>query len=330
MELSQILQALTSAYGPSGDETEVRQKITEFVQPYVDEVATDVMGNLVAHKKGRGAKVMLCAHMDTVGFIVTHIETDGFLRVGRLGGVDPKETAFAPVRFKNGTRGVILPEGNAEFDHLTIDNCFIDIGAKTAEEAKVLVEVGDTAVYDGSCHVQGSRVFSPYLDNRISCAVLLKTLEGLTDSPNDLYFVFSTQEELGMRGAKTAAFAIAPDVALVVDVTGAYNFPGTAKKGSAQLGKGAAIKVMDTSVICHPELMAKLTRLAQENDIPAQQDVLTKGGTDGGPISQSGLGVKTGGVSIPCRHIHAPTEVIELSDADACVRLIATFAKSPA
>lgn len=328
MELVQILQTLIPAYGPSGDEADVRQKITDFVQPYVDEITTDVMGNLIAHKKGSGAKVMLCAHMDTVGFIVTHIEQDGFLRVGRLGGVIPKEAAFAPVRFKNGTCGVFLPGGNAEFDNLTIDNCFIDIGAKTTREAQALVKVGDTAVYDGNCRIQGSRIFSPYLDNRISCAVLLKTIEGFAESPNDLYFVFSTQEELGMRGAKSAAFGIAPDVALVVDVTGAYNFPGAAKKGSAQLGKGAAIKVMDTSVICHPDLVTKLTQLAQENDIPAQQDVLTKGGTDGGPISQSGLGVKTGGVSIPCQHIHAPTEIIDLSDADACVRLITAFVKS--
>ncbi len=266
--------------------------------------------------------------MDSIGFIVTHIEKEGFLRVGRLGGVSPKEAAYTAVRLKNGLRGSFVPEEKADFGKLKLDECYVDIGAEDETAAKALVQIGDTAVYDGAAVQSGGRVISPYLDNRISCAVLLQVLEQAGDSPNDLYFVFSVQEEVGLRGAKTAAWAIEPDYALAVDVTDVDDTPGSQRSGTVQLGKGAAVKVMDSSVICHPAMVEHLTSLADRAGIPVQRDIMRGGGTDAGAIHTTRLGVLTGGVSVPCRYIHTPVESADLGDTEACIRLLGAFVRS--
>ena len=328
MELLEILEALNQTHGPSGDEGGVREKITELARPYADEMFTDTLGNLIVHKKGDGPRVMLAAHMDSIGFIVTHIEKEGFLRVGRLGGIAPKEAAYSAVRFKNGVRGVFVPEEKAEFGRLKLDECFLDIGAKDEADAKKLVQVGDTCVYDGPVRVQGSRVTAPYLDDRIACAVLLCALERIEKPACDLYLVFTVQEEVGLRGARTAAWWAEPDVGIAVDVTDVDDTPGSEKSGTAQLGRGAAVKVMDSSVICHPEVVARLEELARREGIPVQRDILRTGGTDAGAIHTTRLGVKAGGISIPCRYIHTPAETADLQDAKACVRLVTAFVQA--
>lgn len=328
MELFELVKLLNSAHGPSGDEGNVRELIASYAASYADEITSDTMGNLIVRKKGSGPKVMFAAHMDSIGFIVTHIEKEGYLRVGRLGGITPKDVTYIPVRFKNGVKGVLAPEEKADFGKLKLDDCYIDIGAKDEEEAKKLVRVGDTAVYDTAVIWQGDKVVSPYLDNRISCAILLKALEQLSDTENDVYFVFTTQEEVGLRGAKTAAWAIDPDYGIAVDVTDVDDTPGSEKYGTVQLGKGAAIKVMDSSVICHPAVVEKLSELAQASNIPAQRDVLRAGGTDAGVIHVTRSGVLTGGISVPCRYIHTPVEMADLKDAVACVDLVSAFAKA--
>jgi len=328
MELFELVKLLNSAHGPSGDEGNVRELIASYAAPYADEITCDTMGNLIVRKKGDGPKVMFAAHMDSIGFIVTHIEKEGYLRVGRLGGITPKDVAYTPVRFKNGVKGVLVPEEKADFGKLKLDDCYIDIGAKDEDEAKKLVRVGDTVVYDTSSIQQGDKVISPYLDNRISCAILLKALEKLSESKNDVYFVFTTQEEVGLRGAKTAAWAIDPDYGIAVDVTDVDDTPGSEKYGTVQLGKGAAIKIMDSSVICHPTVVEKLSELAQTGDIPVQRDVLRAGGTDAGVIHVTRSGVLTGGISVPCRYIHTPVEMADLSDTTACVDLVAAFAQA--
>ena len=329
MELFERIQKLNAAHGPSGDEGGIRAVIEEMAAPYADEVTTDTMGNLIVHKAGQGSKVLFAAHMDSIGFIVTHIEEEGFLRVGKLGGISPKEAVYTPVRFKNGTRGCFVPEEKAEFGKLKLDECFLDIGAKNEAEAKKLARVGDTAVYDTPMFHSGENVTSPYLDNRISCAILLEALERIQDSPNDLYFVFTVQEEVGLRGSKTAAWAIQPDYAVAVDVTDVDDTPGSEKSGTVQLGKGAAIKVMDSSVICHPAMVELLDQSAREGNIPVQRDILRAGGTDAGAIHTTGAGVLTGGISVPCRYIHTPVETTSLEDCEACVRLTVAFAQRP-
>ncbi len=328
MELFELIQTLSSAHGPSGDEADIRNILSELASPMADEVAWDTMGNLIVHRKGPGSKVMLAAHMDSIGFIVTHIEKEGFLRMGKLGGISPKEAVYTPIRFKNGVRGVVVPEEKADFGKLKLDECYIDIGARDEEQAKKLVQVGDTAVYDSPCFLQDSRVISPYLDNRISCAVLLAVLERIQTSANDLYFVFTSQEEVGLRGAKTAAWAVDPDWAIAVDVTDVDDTPGSERSGTVQLGKGAAVKVMDSSIICHPEVVAKLEGLAQVQGISVQRDIMRGGGTDAGAIHTTRLGVKTGGISVPCRYIHTPVEMADLGDAEACIKLVEAFAQT--
>ena len=327
MELFEYMQRLNAAHGPAGDEAGICEVIMELAKPYADEMTVDTLGNLIVRKKGSGPKVMFAAHMDSIGFIVTHIEKEGFLRVGRVGGIRPQEIAFTPVRFKNGTKGVIVPEEKAEFGKLKLDECYIDIGAKNEEEAKALVRVGDTAVYDTAVNCLGDKVVSPYMDNRVSCAVLLAALEQMpAECPNDVYFVFTVQEEVGIRGAKTAAYAVDPDFGVAVDVTDVDDTPGSDKNGTVRLGKGAAIKVMDSSVICHPDVVSAMDALAQEKGIPAQKDILRAGGTDAGSIHVSRMGVRTGGISVPCRYIHSPVEITDVADFKACVDLAVAYA----
>lgn len=328
MELFDLIQTLVGAHGPSGDEGEIRETISRLAAPFADEITTDAMGNLIVHKKGSGPRVMFAAHMDSIGLIVTHVEKEGLLRVGKLGGVDPREVVYAPVRFRNGVRGLVAKDEKAEFGKLKWDDCYLDIGAKDLDQAKTMVQVGDTAVYATLTVRQGEAVLSPYLDDRVACAVLLSALEQLGESPNDLYFVFTVQEEVGLRGARASAWSVDPDYGIVVDVTYSNDTPGGERTGTSKLGEGAAIKLMDSSVICHREVVAKLEELARAGQIPAQRDIISDGGTDGGPIHTTRAGVRTGGISIPCRYMHTPTEMVSLSDVAACVRLVCAFASA--
>lgn len=328
MELLELIQTLNAAHGPSGDEGGIREKLAELARPLADEISTDTMGNLIVRKLGSGPRVMLCAHMDSIGFIVTHVEENGFLRVGRLGGISPKEAAYTPVRFAGGVRGVIVPEEKADFGKLKLDECYVDIGAKDRETALKAVAVGDTMIYDSPCFTNQGKVVSPYLDNRISCAILLKVLEEMELCPNDLYVVFTVQEEVGLRGAKPAAWAVDPDYAVVVDVTDVDDTPGSEKCGTVRLGKGPAIKIMDSSVICHPDMIQKLESQAKALDMPTQRDIMRAGGTDAGVMHTTRIGVRTGGVSVPCRYIHTPVEMADLQDARDCAKLLCAFVQS--
>lgn len=328
MELLELIQTLNAAHGPSGDEGGIREKLAELARPLADEISTDTMGNLIVRKLGSGPRVMLCAHMDSIGFIVTHVEENGFLRVGRLGGISPKEAAYTPVRFAGGARGVIVPEEKADFGKLKLDECYVDIGAKDRETALKAVAVGDTLIYDSPCFINQGKVVSPYMDNRISCAILLKVLEEMELCPNDLYVVFTVQEEVGLRGAKPAAWAVDPDYAVVVDVTDVDDTPGSEKCGTVRLGKGPAIKIMDSSVICHPDMIQKLESQAKTLDMPTQRDIMRAGGTDAGVMHTTRIGVRTGGVSVPCRYIHTPVEMADLQDARDCAKLLCAFVQS--
>lgn len=328
MELFEIIQTLNHTHGPSGDEGDIRTIIAELVQPYADDITTDTMGNLIVHKFGSGPKLLFSAHMDSIGLIVTHIEKNGFLRVGRLGGISPNEMIYTPIRFKNGTQGVVVPEEKADFEKLKLDECYLDIGAKDEEEARSMVQVGDTAIYNTLSFINGYKVISPYIDNRISCAILIAALAKIQQCPNDLYMLFSVQEEVGLRGVKTAAWSIDPDYGLVVDVTDVDDTPGSKRCGTVKLGKGAAIKVMDSSVICHPRVIKCLEQVAVQQNIPTQRDIMRDGGTDAGAIHTTRTGVLTGGISVPCRYIHTPVEMADLNDALACVQLTTAFAET--
>lgn len=328
MDILEITQALNACHGPSGNEGQVAAAIRTLAAPYVDEITTDALGNLICHKEGAGPRVMFAAHMDSIGFIITHIDENGYLRFGQVGGLSAHDLPGTPVRFRNGTRGVVAVQGKVEPKDWKLDHLYIDIGAKDQADAKTMVQVGDTAIFDTTPFVSGRKIFSPYLDDRIACAILLSAMERIKHAGNDLYFVFTVQEEVGLRGARTAAYGIAPDYGIAVDVTDSDDIPDAPHECSSAAGKGAAIKVMDSSVICHPAVVKTLEDLAQARNIPYQRDILRFGGTDAGAIHQSRSGVYTGGISVATRYVHTPMEVADLDDIEACVALTAAFAQA--
>lgn len=321
MNIVQTQTQLAGVFGPSGQETAVAQVIEELAAPYADELYRDVLGNLIVRKAGNGPKVMFSAHMDSIGFIVTHIDKNGFLRFSKIGFIPYAEALGSRIVFANGLRGVVCADGNYAKSKEP-DDLYIDIGASDEAEARSLVSVGDMAVYDQTVHTRGDILLSPYLDARIACAVLLSALEAVQRPKNDLYFVFSVQEELGLRGAKTAAFALAPTYGFAVDVTEAGDTPEHKPKNECRLGGGAAIKYMDSSIICHPKVTAYLQNAAELHGVRVQREILRAGGTDAGAIHRSRAGVYTGAISIPARLIHNPVEMCNLNDAEECVKLV--------
>lgn len=322
------LERLVRAHGTAGDEGPIRALLRELAEPCADEIREDALGSLLVHMAGPGAKLLLCAHMDGVGVMATHFEKEGVVRFAQVGGLDPATILHAPVRFRNGVTGLISCDEDKLEEKLRLRDLFLDIGARDAEQAKSLIQSGDTAMFASPFLVQGSRVISPYLDNRAGCLVLLEVLKSLKNPKNDLWFAFTAQEEVGARGAGTVACALEPDYALAVDVTCPDDVPGALHEGTTAVGKGAAVKVMDHSLFSHPAVTARLNRLAAEQGIPVQQDLMLCGGTDGGPVQRSGGGVPTGGVSIPCRYTHAPTELMDWNDLEACARLVRAFCES--
>ena len=326
MEILKTLQALNACHGPSGDERGVAAAIEKLASPYVDECFSDTLGNLICRKKGNGPKVMFAAHMDTIGLIATHIDEKGFVHFGKVGGLYTYSVLHTPVRFRNGVRGLVSLDEGVEPKNAKLDDLYIDIGAESETQAKAMIQVGDTAIYDLPAFAAGNRVVSPYLDNRISCVALLMAMERLERSGNDLYFVFTVQEELGLRGARTAAYGIDPDYGIAVDVTLTDDELGAKHSASSILGGGAAIKVMDSSVISHPVVVEKLSALAVERGIKIQRDVIRGGGTDAGAIHQIRSGVYTGGISVPCRYTHSPVEMADRGDVESCAALITAFA----
>lgn len=324
----ELLKKLTQIYSPSGNEERIRKIIESEAKPYAEDISTDALGNLIVHKKGDGAKMMLCAHMDEIGVLVTYIEDSGFLRFAPVGGVPTYCSLFQTVEFENGVRGVIGYEEKINITtELNLGKMYIDIGATSADEARKMVEIGDSAVFCGDFFTNGDNAVSKAMDNRAGVYVLLNVLKNMKKSENDLYFVFSTQEELGLRGARAAANAILPDVALAVDVTDTGDTPNC-NQMAVKLGGGPCIKFMDNSIITHKRVNDALKNSAKRTDTPYQCEVLILGGTDAGSIHTAGSGAMTGAVSIPTRYIHTPHECVNINDVKAAITLICDFAEN--
>lgn len=316
-----LLRILTEADAPSGRESSIAQIIKSEAEKCGFEVTEDALGSIIAHKPGNGKKLMLDAHMDEIGVIATYVDDKGFIRFGAVGGLYVKELQKRRVRFANGTVGVIGSEEEDFNKKAELSKLYIDIGAKNRKAAEKLVKTGDTAVFDGAFYKKGDTVISKALDDRVGCYILLKAMHGIKNSENDLYFVFSTQEEVGLRGAKTAAYSIMPDYAIAVDVTDTGDTPSCPVM-DVKLGGGAAIKVMDRSVICDPTVVSALRAVAAKNKIAYQTEIMADGGTDAGAIALTGGGVKAGGISVPVRYIHSPSELAMISDIEACIQLV--------
>jgi len=322
-----LVRKLSDAFGVSGNEEEIRAVITEEIKDKVDDIYTDTLGNLIAVKKGTGRKIMLDAHMDEIGVMATFIDDNGFIRFSNLGWVYQYFALGQKVRFKNGTIGSVFYEEKLDdMKNLKLSRMYIDIGAKNKEEAEKRVRIGDTACFVGDAVQTGDMIISKALDNRSGCAVLIKAIQNLPETDNELYFVFTVQEELGLRGARTAAYQIQPDIAIAIDVTDTGDTP-ECHPMAVKCGAGPAIKIKDSSLICHPEVKRLLEDAAKEIGIPYQYEVLESGGTDVGAIHTAVGGVPSGAVSIPCRYIHSPVETASLSDMENAVKLLVQAVK---
>ena len=315
----EALKKMLSINSPSGAENAIREFLINETKKYSLDTTVDAIGNLIIHKQGKGEKIMLAAHMDEIGIIVTFIDDKGFIRFKAIGGLYVKDLNHRRVIFSNGTIGVIGLEEKAEKP--AIDKMYIDIGAASRAEAETLIKIGDTAAFCGEAVITEKTIISKSLDNRIGCYVLLKVLENIINSEKDIYLVFTVQEEVGLRGAHTSAFSVNPDIAIAVDVTDTGDTPNCPDM-AVEIGKGTAIKVMDRSVICHPEIRTTLIETAKKSNIPYQLEIMTDGGTDAGAIHLTGDGVKTGGVSIPTRYIHSPSEMASIEDINNSIKLL--------
>ena len=322
---------LQSVARPSGFESPCAQAIAELAGPYCDEVKIDTLGNVICHKKGPGKRLMMAAHMDVIGLIITHIDKKGFLRFGALGGFVPYRLIGARMKLENGMGGSVWCDEKAmeekKLEEISLNDLYLDIGAESEESARKLVQVGDVAMYEGEPQQMGQMLLSPYCDDLIACAALLSAMSQVEKSENDLYFVFTVQEEVGLRGAATAAYAIDPDFGVCMDVTRTGDNPSEKAKMVVKLGAGPTIKIKDVSLLCNPQVIAHLREAAKEGDVPYQDEVLTAGGTDSAAIQKTRGGVLSGCISIPCRYIHSQNEMVSLKDVEQSARLMALCAQ---
>ena len=323
--MKELLAELTHTFGPSGYEDRVRDLIIENIKNHADEYRVDALGNLIARKgtkKPGGKRVMISAHMDEIGLMVTHVDENGFASVASIGGVMPNNLVSNRVIFENGTEGMICARDVDSGRTPTMDQIYVDTGAGSRDESKV--KTGDPAVFVGAFADMGSRWMSKTMDDRIGCLIAIETLKAIKDSPNELYFVFSVQEEVGPRGAKTAAYAIDPDIGLAIDVTLCNDTPGLLDR-SPRMGAGPCIKAKDAGLIGTPWLNNALYDAAERAGVPYQVEVLRLAETDAGVINLTRSGVPSSAVSVACRYVHSPSEMVDVSDVKHAIQLLTEF-----
>ncbi len=327
--MQELIKRLTEAFGPSGFESGLRELIRPEVTPFADDVRVDALGNLIAVKRGSGdgLKVMVAAHMDEIGVMVTHVTDEGFLRFTNIGGVSAHTLLGGRVQFADGTIGIIHANRFEDRSRVhPLDKYFIDVGATS--KADCPIGVGKPAGFYRPFLVQGGRLTAKSMDDRIGCAVAIEALRRLNGSPHEVSFVFSVQEEVGTRGAQTAANAILPDVGIAIDVTITGDVPEAAPMAVA-LGAGAAIKVKDSGMIAHAGLVRLMRERAETAGIPYQMEVLDGGSTDARSMQIAGPGAAAGCISVPCRYVHSPSETVDAGDVEHCVRLLVAVLSEP-
>ena len=321
--MKSLIQELVETTGPSGYESGVRDLIRSKVEPLADELHVDALGNLVATKgeiKSGGKKIMLAAHMDEIGIIATHIDEHGFVRFTTSGGVRRQTCIGGRVRFLDGTQGVISYDYLGDVNKLpTFNQMFIDVGANSRADCPV--RVGDVAAFDRPFSSYGDRLVSKAMDDRIGAAVLIETLRLLKKTPNQVFFVFSVQEEVGLRGATTAAYGLDPDLGIAIDVTRSGDTPKGVKM-DVSLGAGPAVKVRDSGMLSDPRVVSWMVDTAEKAKLPYQMEVLEAGTTDARAIQLTRAGVPAGCISIPCRYVHAPSEMVDYNDVQNAVQLL--------
>ena len=328
-----LVKELVFLGAPSGFEDTVRDFIKE--KAVADEIYIDSIGNLICHKKGNGKKIMVSAHMDEVGLIITEITDSGFLKFDTLGGIETAVLCSKKVFIGNNkvpgiisAKAIHLQKGDEVTSPLKIKDLCIDIGAKDKESAKKLVSLGDYAVFDGEYTKFGNNlVKSKALDDRVGCAILLDLMK--EDYNNDMYFVFSVQEEVGLRGATVAAYNIKPDLALVIEGTTCSDVYGSKPHNQVtNLGGGAVMTAMDRAAISDKDYYDFIMKTAQDNNIKLQIKRTGMGGTDAGAIQKSCAGVKTAVLAVPCRYIHSPVSVMNIEDSESVYKLAKAVLKN--
>lgn len=319
-----LLAKICEAAGAPGFESRVRKLVLEEIKGHVDEVEVDNLGNVYAIKKGKDSskRAMVGAHMDEIGFMVNFIDSNGFLRFNTLGGFDPK-TLTAQRVIVHGKKDIIGVMGSKPIHimsqeernkKLELGDFFIDLGLPV-DEVKKIVSVGNPVTRERKLIEMGDCVNCKSIDNRVAVYILIETLKRMKTPDYDVYGVFTVQEEIGIRGASVAAHNINPDFGFGLDTTIAYDLPGSKPEEKVTaLGNGAAIKIMDSSVVCDYRMVEYMKKIADKNKIKWQPEILTAGGTDTAGIQRWGKkGSIAGAVSIPTRHLH---QVIEMAHKD--------------
>ena len=324
------LEKLCNANGVAGGETAVAEMIIEEIKGYCD-YETDNLGNILAFKKGRETprkKMMVAAHMDEVGFIVTGYTSDGNLSFAKVGGVDDRviigrQVLVGPEKIPGviGTKPIHLQTAEERTTVVDSERLYVDIGCSDKEEVESLVKLGEQVCFKGDFGVFGDGTLKgKAIDDRLGCAILIALIQA--ELPFDTYFAFCVQEEIGTRGSAVAAYTIAPDIAVVLEATTAADLPGVeGEQAVCHLGQGAVVGFMDNSTIYPRDLYELCLKLGAERGIPVQTKTKVAGGNDAGAIHKSRGGVKTIAVSAPCRYIHSPYCVVKKSDAEAVIKL---------
>lgn len=322
---------------PSGSEEQVTSLFHDFVSPYVDEVYTDVNGNCIAHKHGSGQKIMLMAHADEIGLMISYIDDRGFLYFKEIGGIDtnilPTQRVTimgkqGPIKGVIGRKPIHLQEKSDSNKEINPEDLWIDIAAKDKADAESKVQIGAVATFEpNAASFSDTLVLSKSLDDKIGLVVLMGLAQNLQSQQTDcdIYLVASVQEELGARGAQMVSEAIRPDIGIAVDVTHATDYPtmSPAKDGDISLGKGVVIPMGPNM---SKGINQRLINLAEANNIPYQIEAIARPtGTDAREIQVAGTGIQTGLISIPCRYMHTPSEVVSLADADSAIALLSAY-----
>lgn len=319
--MKELLKRLSETWGPSGYEHKVRKLIESEVAAYADEVRVDGIGNLIVRVGKGGPRMMFIAHMDEIGVMATFAEkSTGVLRFAEIGGLTKHALLGRRVQFEDGTIGVIGVHDRK--NNPTIDELYIDTGGAN-------VSIGQPAVFRSEFTAQGDVLVGKAMDDRAGCAVAIQAIQQLKKkTPNEVYFVFGVQEEVGLRGAGPAAYGVDPALAIALDVTATGDLP-KGPKMAVKLGGGAAIKVHDPGLIVPRVIVDWMTERAEADKIPYQLELLAGGSTDASRIQNSRVGVPSGCISIPTRFVHSPSEMVHQGDLNACVDLVLSLVRNP-
>ena len=328
----EFLKELTQEWGVAGREKRVRALIKREIADYVDEMKVDAVGNLIAFKKGNGSPdgktIMYAAHMDEIGYQVTHIEGDGRIKVCQVGWTWAASAYNDKVVFQNGTIGVVGCDMQIEKAENRAQNLYIDIGCTSKEETEKYVKVGDYAGFIGKYYeMANDRITAKTFDDRAGCFALVEALKKNDGSfPNDIYYVFTVQEEVGCRGSVVAAERIRPDIGVSIDVTPDHYLPSDLR-GANAVGEGVGVTIGNPSAMLDEYLVDEMLACCEENEIKYQRDVMDRGGTDASSMNLSGIGVRVAGISIVDRFPHSQSSVISKGDLEATVALIDKYSQ---